>query len=201
MATPQPKKETTVTDLPGVGAATAEKLSAAGFDNLISIAVASPSELVEASGTSEAVARKIINAARQALDMGFESGDELLKKREQLNRITTGSAALDKLFGGGIESNGITECYGQYCAGKSAIAHQLAVNVYLPKEKGGVEGMAIWLDTESTFRPERVKQIAEAQGMDADQVLKNIKIARCFNSDHQMLLAEKIEDLITKDKL
>ncbi len=194
-------KELQITDLPGVGAATAEKLTQAGFDSLLSIAVASPGELVEVAGVTEAAARKIINAARENLAMGFESGDLLMKKREQILRISTGSKALDALFGGGIESNGITECYGQYGAGKSALAHQLAVNVQLPKEKGGVNGMAVWLDTESTFRPERVKQIAEAQGMDVQKTLKNIRVARCFNSDHQMLLAEKVEDLIKKENL
>ncbi|MEK6840056.1 MAG: helix-hairpin-helix domain-containing protein, partial [Nanoarchaeota archaeon] len=169
-------KELQITDLPGVGAATAEKLTQAGFDSLLSIAVASPGELVEVAGVTEAAARKIINAARENLAMGFESGDLLMKKREQILRISTGSKALDALFGGGIESNGITECYGQYGAGKSALAHQLAVNVQLPKEKGGVNGMAVWLDTESTFRPERVKQIAEAQGMDVQKTLKNIRV-------------------------
>lgn len=195
------EKKIEITDLPGVGAATAEKLRSAGFDNLISIAVASPGQLVDASGVTEAAARKIIQAARDTLDMGFESGDQLLKKREQILRISTGSKALDGLYGGGIESHGITECYGQYGAGKSALAHQLAVNVQLPKEKGGVSGMAVIIDTESTFRPERIKQMAEAHGMDPQKVLKNIKVARCFNSDHQMLLAEKVEDLITKEKL
>jgi DNA repair protein RadA len=190
-----------ITDLPGVGAATAEKLRLAGFDTLLTIAVASPGELVEIAGVTELAARKIINAARDSMEMGFESGDQLLKKREQLLRISTGSKALDGLFGGGIESHGITECYGQYGAGKSAIAHQLAVNVQLPKEKGGANGMAVWLDTEMTFRPERVKQMAEAQGLDPQKTLKNIKVARCFNSDHQMLLAEKVEDLIKKDGL
>ncbi len=195
------KKELQITDLPGVGPATAEKLKAAGFDTLMGIAVASPGELVEIAGVTEVAARKIINVARDSMAMGFESGDQLLRKREQLMKISTGSKAIDGLLGGGVEGNGITECYGQYGAGKSAIAHQLAVNVQLPKEKGGASGMAIWIDTESTFRPERVKQIAEAQGLDPQKVLKNIKVARCFNSDHQMLLAEKVDDLITKEKL
>ncbi|MEK6904355.1 MAG: DNA repair and recombination protein RadA [Nanoarchaeota archaeon] len=190
------KKELTIEDLPGVGAATAEKLREAGFDDLISIAVATPAEIVTASGVSEAIARKIIQTARSELSMGFESGVDLLKKRETLMRITTGSKALDALFGGGIESNGITECYGQYGAGKSAIAHQLAVNVQLPKEHGGTEGVAVWIDTESTFRPERIKQIAEALKIDSTKILQNIKVARAFNSDHQMLLAEKVDDLI-----
>lgn len=192
------KKEFLVQDLPGVGAATADKLKEAGFDSLLSIAVASPGELVEIAGTTEATARKIIQAARANLNMGFESGDELLRKREQIYRITTGSKEFDKLLGGGVESNGITECYGPYAAGKSNLAHQLTVNVQLPKEKGGCEGTAVWIDTEQTFRPERIKQIAEAAGLDAEKTLKNIKIARAFNSDHQMLLAEKVSELIQK---
>ena len=195
------KKEIQLTDLPGVGPATADKLKSAGFDTLLSIAVASPGELVEIAGVTEVAARKIINTARDSLAMGFESGDLLLKKREQIMRISTGSKAFDGLLGGGVESNGITECYGQYGAGKSALAHQIAVNVQLPKEKGGAGGMAVWLDTESTFRPERVKQIAEAQGLDPQKILKNIRVARCFNSDHQMLLAEKVDELITKEHL
>jgi DNA repair protein RadA len=104
-------------------------------------------------------------------------------------------------FWGGIESGAITECYGEFGSGKSSLAHQLAVSAQLPKEQGGVDGMIVWLDSESTFRPERIKQIAEARGLDADQVLKNIKVARCFNSDHQVLLGEKVEDLIKNDGL
>jgi len=190
------KKEVTIEDLSGVGPATAEKLKESGFDTLLSIAVASPGELVEAGGLTEATARKVIKAARDTMNMGFESGDELLEKRKNVLKITTCSKALDGLFGGGIESGAITECYGEFSAGKSSLAHQLAVNVQLPKELGGGEGIAVWLDTESTFRPERIKQIAENNGLDTDKTLKSIRVARCFNSDHQMLLAEKVEDLI-----
>ncbi len=195
------KKEVAVQDLPGVGAATAEKLKEGGFNDLISLAVASPAGLAEVAGVGEAVARKIINAARDKLDMGFESGVELLEKRDKILRISTGSKQLDKLFGGGIESGGITECYGQYGAGKSALAHQLAVVAQLPKERGGVEGSCVWIDTEATFRPERVKQIAEANRLDPIKILKNIKVARSFNSDHQMLLIDKVSDLIAKENL
>ena len=186
----------TVEDLPGVGPATAEKLKEAGFDTLLSLAVASPGELVEAGGLTEATARKTIKAARDTMNMGFETGDEVLEKRKSIIKLATNSKALDALFGGGLESSAITECYGEFGSGKSSLAHQLAVNVQLPKEKGGAEGMAVWMDTESTFRPERIKQIAENNGIDPNTVLKNIKVARCFNSDHQVLLAEKVEDLI-----
>ena len=185
-----------VEDLPGVGPATAEKLKESGFDTLLSLAVASPGELVEAGGLTEATARKVIKAARDTMNMGFESGDELLERRKNILKVSTNSKALNSIFGGGLESGAITEVYGEFGSGKSSLAHQLAVNVQLPKERGGADGMAVWLDTESTFRPERIKQIAEAQGLDAEKILKNIKVARCFNSDHQVLLAEKVEDLI-----
>lgn len=199
--TEKTKKKISITDLPGVGVATAEKLSEAGFDTLMAIAVASPGELTETAGFSEAVARKVIQSARSQLDMGFETGEELLAKRQNVIRVATGSKALDNLIGGGIETGAVTEFYGAYGSGKTAIAHQLAVNTQLPVEAGGANGIVVWIDTEGTFRPERVKQIAEHMGVDPLSVLRNIRGVRAFNSDHQMILAEKIEDLINKDGL
>lgn len=186
----QTKKEISLTDLPGIGAATAEKLIESGYKDLMSLAVASPGELVEATGMTEAVARKVINSARNSLDMGFESGEELLKRRERVLKITTGSNNFDKLLGGGFETGAIVECFGEFGSGKTQMAHILAVNTV---KEGGI---AVFIDTENTFRPERIKQISEAQGMDPMETLKNIKVARAYNSDHQMLLAEKIEDLM-----
>ena len=194
------EKITTVEELPGVGSATAEKLKESGFSDLMSIAVSSPSVLAEAAGVGGAVARKIINTARNSLDMGFESGEELLKRAERIERITTGSKELDRLLGGGIETGTITEAHGSYASGKSQIGYQLTINVQLPKDKGGLNGGVVFLDTESTFRVQRIKEIAESAGLDYTNVLKNIKVVKCFNSDHQMLVAEKINDLITKEK-
>ncbi len=183
--------------LPGVGAATSEKLLAAGYDTLLSIAVASPGELVEAAGVTESSARKMIIAARDMLDMGFESGLDYLKKRENLFKLKTPSEGLNNLLGGGLESGAITEVFGMYGSGKTQIGHTLAV--MLQKQEPGA--ITVYIDTENTFRPERIKQIAEANGLDAEEVLKTIKVAKAYNSDHQMLLAEKVEDLITKEKL
>ncbi len=194
------KKELTLNDLPGVGAATAEKLKEAGYDNLISLAVASPGELVQAAGLGEASSRKLINFCRTHLDMGFESGDQVLKKRELIEKITTGSKMFDEMIGGGFETGSISECFGEFGSGKSQIAHVLAVTVQLPKERGGANGGAVFIDGESTFRPERIQQIARGFGLDGDQLLKNIHVARAFNSDHQMLLAEKAEDIIKDPK-
>ncbi len=186
------EKQLEVIDLPGVGAATAEKLAAAGFDDLLSIAVASIGNLTDAAGVSEAVARKIIQAARDGLDMGFQSGTELLNKRDQVIKIRSGSKNIDEMLGGGFETGAITECFGQYGSGKTQVGHALAVSC----QRDDPTAVAVYIDTENTFRPERIKQFAEGFGLDPDETLQNIKVARAFNSDHQMLLAEKVEDLV-----
>ncbi|MBN2251255.1 MAG: DNA repair and recombination protein RadA [Candidatus Altiarchaeota archaeon] len=183
-----------IEDLPGVGEKVAEKLKEAGYANLEAIAAASLSELKDV-GLGEASAMKIINAARDNLKMGFETGLDALKKRELVGKITTGSKELDNLFGGGVETQAITEVYGQYGSGKTQLAHQLAVNVQLPKKKGGLERTAIYIDTENTFRPERIQDMAKALKLDPAEVLKNIHVARAYNSDHQTLLADKAADL------
>ena len=167
----------------------------------MSVAVATPAELIGATEMSEVTAKKVIAIARANLEMNFESGEELLKRRERVIKISVGSKELDALLGGGFETAAITECYGQYGSGKSQIAHTLAVRCQLPVEKGGANGMSVFIDTESTFRPERIVQIAKGLKLDPDIVLKNIKVAKAFNSDHQMLLAEKIEDLVKKQDL
>lgn len=191
------KQEKTIYDLPGVGAATAEKLIAVGYSDLMSIAVASPSELVEATGMGDALAKKMIAVARSSLEMGFESGEELLRRREKVIRIKTGSKSFDALLGGGFETGAIVECFGEFGSGKTQLAHVLAVNSQSIEK----DAVAVYIDTENTFRPERIIQLAKGAGLDEEQVLKNIKVARAYNSDHQMLLAEKIEDLIKKQGL
>ena len=190
------KKVQSVSDLPGIGPATKEKLEAVGYGELMSIAVATPGELVGATEMSEATAKKVIAIARANIQMEFTTGEEVLKKRNKIVRVTTGSEEFDKLLGGGLETGAITEVYGQYGAGKSQLAHVFAVRSQLPVGKGGIDGSVVFIDTESTFRPERIVQIANALKMDSNKVLKNIHVARAYNSDHQMLLAEKIDDLI-----
>jgi DNA repair protein RadA len=189
-------EEQKLNSLPGVGAATVEKLMVSGFDNLMSISVASPGQLVEVTGITEATARKIIYAARDKMDMGFESGEELLKKRAEIIKLTTGCKAFDDMLKGGFETSAISECFGEFGSSKSQIAHVLAVRTQMSKDQGGAEGSVIFLDGESTFRPERIIQIAKGLDLDSEEILRNIKVARCFNSDHQMLLAEKSEDII-----
>ncbi|MBW2998459.1 DNA repair and recombination protein RadA [Candidatus Woesearchaeota archaeon] len=191
------KKEITIYDIPGVGAATADKLIDAGFNDLLSIAVSSPAQLLEAAGITESAARKMINFSRNSMDMGFTTGQDLLEKRKIILKIKSECAELDHLLGGGFETGAITECFGQYGSAKTQIAHWLAVQV----QKLEPGATAIYIDTENTFRPERIMQFAEGAGLDPHEALKNIKVAKAYNSDHQMLLAEKCEELITNDKL
>ncbi|MDO8517644.1 MAG: DNA repair and recombination protein RadA [Nanoarchaeota archaeon] len=189
--------ELKLTDLPGIGPGSAAKLEAAGIFDLMGLAVLSPPQLAEVAGLGEAAARKAIQAARQMLNLGFSDGLEYAEKRKEVFKITTGSKNLDNLLGGkGIETKAITEAFGAYGSGKTQLALSLAVNVQLPLEKGGANGKAVYIDTEGTFRPERIRQFAEGIGANSDKVLKNIFVARAFNSDHQILLLEKISQMV-----
>jgi DNA repair protein RadA len=197
----EPGKEMSITDLPGIGPASAEKLLAAGYDSLEAIAVASPSELVAVAGIGEGTAIKAIKAARDSLEMGFETAEKILDRRKLIARLTTGSKELDELLGGGIESQSITEVYGMFASGKSQWCFQLCVLAQLPNEKGGLNGGVLYIDTENSFRPERVAQIAKFRGLDPEEVMKNIFVARAFNSNHQMLLADKAQELLKEKNI
>jgi len=195
------KEIKTINDLPGIGPQAAEKLISAGYKTLEAMAVASPMELIEAASLGQLTAEKAIKAARDALEMGFESADTLAEKRKLVGRITTGSKEVDSLLGGGIETQSITEIYGKYASGKSQWCFQTAVTVQLPEEKGGLGGNCLYIDSENSFRPERVIQIANHLEMDSEEVLKNIFVARAYNSDHQMLLADKAADMIKEKNI
>ncbi len=193
------KKIMSLQDLPGVGEKTIEKLRSAGYIDLMSVATASVKELAEIVG--EQTAFRIIEAARNALDIGFETAADVYERRKNVSRLTTGSKALDNLLGGGIETQAVTEFHGGFGCGKTQVGFQLAVNVQLPPEQGGLEGACLFIDTESTFRPERIKELAEAVGLDPRKALENIIYARAYNSDHQMLLVEKAAEIIKEKNI
>jgi DNA repair protein RadA len=190
-----------IKDLPGIGPQGAEKLYKANYTTLESIAVASPLELMEAAGLGEKTAEKAIKAAREALEMGFETADKIKERRAKIGRITTGSKELDNLLGGGVETQSITEVYGKMASSKTQWCFQLSVMVQLPVEKGGLEGSVLYIDSEASFRPERIESIAKAHGLEPEKVLSNIYVARAYNADHQMLLAEKAEELIREKNI
>ncbi len=179
-------------ELPGVGSAIAKKLEEAGYTDLMALAVASPAELNEVADIGESVAAKIIQAAREKADVGrFETGEEILERLKERKHLTTGSKALDELLGGGFETQAITELFGAFGSGKTQIAHQLCVSVQLPEDEGGLDGHALFIDTENTFRPERIIQMSGAYGIDSKEALKKIHVATAYNSNHQMMLVEK----------
>ena len=186
--------EMTIEDLPGVGPATAEKLREAGFEELLAIAVMSPMELAEQAELGEAVSSKIIQAAKKLANIGgFISGNALLERRKTVQKLTSGTSAMDELLGGGFETQSICEVFGEFGSGKTQIGHQLAVNTILPTSQGGLNGEVFYIDTEDTFRPERIAQMAEAVGMDPQDALDRIHVARAYNSAHQMLLVDEIK--------
>jgi DNA repair protein RadA len=207
-------------DLPGVGPATADKLIENGYDSYQSIAVASPGELSNKADVGESSAADIINAARKAADIGgFETGSDVLARREQIGKLEWLIPEIDDLLGGGVETQSITEVYGEFGAGKSQITHQLAINVQLPPEAGGLNGRCIFIDSEDTFRPERIDEMVrgwddetieaaleqreieggagdeDAVAALVDDVLDKIHVAKAFNSNHQILLAEKAQEI------
>ncbi len=191
-----------IESLPGVGKIIADKLRSAGYDTLMSIAVASIGELVEIEGISDSTAIKMISTAKTKVKIGdFETGDKILEMRKKIGRITTGSKQLDKILGGGIETQAITEFYGEFASGKTQLGHQLSVNVQEPISNVGLEGSVLYIDTESTFRPERIIQIAESKKLDPKKVLQKIHIARAYNSDHQILLLDKAKEIAKEENI
>ncbi|MEM3666885.1 MAG: DNA repair and recombination protein RadA [Candidatus Bathyarchaeia archaeon] len=195
-----PKKYEFLEDLPGIGPATAQKLRELGFHTVESLAMATVREL-EPAGISEKKALALIEAARSSISVSFIRADELLKMRQNVLRLTTGSKSLDKLLDGGLETQTITEFYGEYGSGKSQICHQLCVNVQLPPERGGLNGAALYIDTENTFRTERIVQMARYLGLDPVQVVKNIIYAEAYTSDHQMFLVDNADDIIKSNNV
>ena len=199
--------EVLLEDLDHVGPATAQKLIEAGFSTVEAIAVSSPAELATAADIGESTAAKIILAARKAADIGgFETGDVVMERRKLVGKLSTGCKEFNDIMGGGIDSQAITEVYGEFGSGKTQVAHQLAVNVQLPQEKGGLNGSVIMIDTENTFRPERIKQMVEGlsevhgEDYDPEEFLKNIHVARAYNSNHQILLVDAASELANQLK-
>lgn len=195
------KKKFELEDIAGVGPKLADKLTEMGFTDPMSIAVASPGELASILEIGTATAGKIINNVRQMLKMGYTTADKVWEQRRKVGRVTTGSKSLDELLGGGVETQAITEAYGAFGSGKSQIGFQLSINVQLPSEKGGLDGKCLFIDTEATFRPGRILQMARAMGLDPDQTLKNILVARAYNSDHEIFLVEKAGETISENKI
>jgi len=181
-----------------IGETITKKLRDLGLYTVENLAMATVKEL-EQAGLNKKSSEKLIRKARLSMPFQFIRGDELVKMRENVLRLTTGSIMLDKLLGGGIESQSITEFYGEYGSGKSQICHQLCVNVQLPIEQGGLGGAALYIDTENTFRTERIFQMANNLSLDPVQTIKNIVFAEAYTSDHQIFLLENADKIIKEN--
>jgi len=192
------KKYEYLEDLPGIGPAISQKLRELGFHTVESLATATAKEL-EPAGIGEKKALEVIREARSSMALSFIRVDELLKMRQSVLRLTTGSKMLDELMGGGLETQTITEFYGEYGSGKSQVCHQLCVNVQLSPERGGLGGAALYIDTENTFRTERIVQMAQHLGLDPEEVVKNIIFAEAYTSDHQMFLVDNADKVVKEN--
>jgi DNA repair protein RadA len=195
---PEKEKYEYVEDLPGIGPAISQRLGELGFNTVESLATATAREL-EPAGIGEKKALEVIYAARSSITLSFIRVDELLKMRQTVSRLTTGSKMLDDLLGGGLETQTITEFYGEYGSGKSQMCHQLCVNVQLPPEQGGLGGSALYLDTENTFRTERIVQMAQNMGLDREKAVRGIIFADAYTSDHQMFLVNNADKVVKEN--
>ncbi|MHA1670303.1 MAG: DNA repair and recombination protein RadA [Promethearchaeota archaeon] len=188
-------------DLPGVGEVTLKKLKASGIVSIRLLAMYPLSRLMEDAGIGEKTAQKLIKAAQNMEQMGFKSADVIWEKRKVMRRISTGCQNLDDLLGGGLETGAVTEVFGEFRTGKTQLAHQLCVNVQRSHEEGGLEGGALYIDTEGTFRPERIIQMSSAKDMDHKKALQKIVVGRAYNSDHQILLVKEASKIIEEKNI
>ena len=185
----------------GVATTTINKLIKAGFTTVESIAVTPPRELADVAGMGADTALKVCRLARLQVDPGFIPALEVLEMRRSMIKCKTGSKELDRILGGGIETGAITELIGEYGSGKTQICFTLSVTAQLPVEEGGFGGNVCAIDTEGTFMPERVMQIAEERGLDPTKILEGILVARAYNSEHQQILIGSLAELVEKSNV
>ena len=187
--------------LPGVGKELAKKLIKGGYPTIESILVSPPKEISDNTGIGFNTVLKIQEAARETFNVGFKTALEFYQKRKEMLRCTTGSRKLDEALGGGIETQAMTELIGEYGTGKTQLCLMLAVTAQLPPEEGGLGGNVAFIDTEGTFMPERVYQIAKARSLDPEKVANNILVARAYNSSHQCLLIDHLFTVVPKNNV
>uniref|UniRef100_A0AC35TJ77 DNA repair protein RAD51 homolog n=1 Tax=Rhabditophanes sp. KR3021 TaxID=114890 RepID=A0AC35TJ77_9BILA len=171
-----------------------------GHNTIESVMMVTKRKIMSYDGISEAKATKILIEVRKLMDVGFTKADKVLEQRQNLIKIRTGSRQLDRILGGGIETGSMTEVFGESGSGKSQLCHTLAVNCQLPADEGGGEGRCLWLDTEGTFRTERIVEISDKLGLNFDCVLDNISVARIFNTQHQMDMMVQASALLAASK-
>lgn len=183
----------------GIASADIKKLKAANYYTLSSIVMSTTSALSTVKGLSEARIEKIQEVIRGLNLYSFVSARTFHEQRKAIFHITTGSQTFDELLGGGIESSSITEIFGEFRTGKTQICHTLCVTAQLPRSQGGGNGKVIYIDTEGTFRPARIIDIATRFNVDPDTVLDNICVARAYTHEHQLELLNSVSARMIED--
>ncbi|KAL3233488.1 Uncharacterized protein RNJ44_03528 [Nakaseomyces bracarensis] len=183
----------------GINASDIQKLKGAGIFTVNTVLSTTRRNLVKIKGLSEIKVEKIKEAANKLIKVGFITATAQLDIRQKVLSLSTGSKQLDSILGGGVMSMSITEVFGEFRCGKTQLAHTLCVTAQLPQNMGGGEGKIAYIDTEGTFRPERVRQIAERYELDPDSCLQNISYARALNSEHQMELVEQLGEELSSE--
>ena len=178
-------------DLSGIKPVQITRLKRISIESVLQLATSIPQELAEESGDNvESMSMLVIEARKALTNIGLLSKEfctaaDIMERRKQINRCTTGSKSLDELLSGGIETQAVTEIAGEFGSGKSQLCHTLSVIANMPKANGGLGGSVIFIDTENTFRPERIHQIAEAYGIaDPEKILSSIFVCKIYNSSH-----------------
>ncbi|KAG5474287.1 hypothetical protein LSCM1_03067 [Leishmania martiniquensis] len=184
----------------GVASSDIKKLMESGFYTVESAAYAPKKAILAVKGISENKAEKIMAECAKLVPMGFTSAVAYHEARKEIIMVTTGSREVDKLLGGGVETGSITELFGEFRTGKTQLCHTLCVTCQLPISQGGAEGMALYIDTEGTFRPERLVAVAERYKLDPEDVLANVACARAFNTDHQQQLLLQASAMMAENR-
>lgn len=172
------------------------------FPTIMALAATPPDEVVRRCEINRSSAVRAVNQARKILGMGEPiTAAELLEEKMIKPKITTSSQQLDDILGGGITVGAITEFSGAFATGKTQLAFQLCINVQKPIEEGGLEGKALFIDTENTFAPARVAEMICSFTDDPKRFLENIYISRAYNADHQIQIAEKADKIIERNEI
>ncbi len=171
-------------DLVGIGSSTADKLRRAGIGSVRELAAMPVKELLERSELGEGKAEEATKSARDLVLPKVVTARDFLERRKNMPKLTTGTKNIDGLMDGGLEP-GITELIGAYGSGKTQLCLELCVTIQFIKNRGGLNGAAFYIDTEDTFKPERLLQIAKRFGFEDDQLLDRVYSFRAINSDHQ----------------
>jgi RecA/RadA recombinase len=105
---------------------------------------------------------------------------EALERDARRTTFSSGSAALDRLLGGGFRTGEMVEVFGASGTGKTQLAIQAALSA------AAAGSTIVYVDTEGQFRPERLASIAEARGVDPAGVLSMVYRVRATSTEEQV---------------